>query len=267
VTISSSTPKPKEILEQALGAIPKNFRTKLVEHYLNLKRRLAAKEFEPAGLSAGKFSEIALRTLQHSLTGSSIPFNRSIGNFPDECRKLIMLPSNQGTESLRIIIPRGLAFLYTFRNKRNIGHVGGDVDPNEIDAVTMARVADWIVCELIRSYHNLSLEEAQALVDSLAVRHLPDIWEIGGRKRVLRSDLGYKEQVLLLLYSCPDRGALTEDVYKWSKYSDLSMFKRSVLRPLDSDNLIDYDEEVEYVTLSPLGIATVEDEIMKHEGI
>jgi hypothetical protein len=267
VTISSSTPKPKEILEQALGAIPKNFRTKLVEHYLNLKRRLAAKEFEPAGLSAGKFSEIALRTLQHSLTGSSIPFNRSIGNFPDECRKLIMLPSNQGTESLRIIIPRGLAFLYTFRNKRNIGHVGGDVDPNEIDAVMMARVADWIVCELIRSYHNLSLEEAQALVDSLAVRHLPDIWEIGGRKRVLRSDLGYKEQVLLLLYSCPDRGALTEDVYKWSKYSDLSMFKRSVLRPLDSDNLIDYDEEVEYVTLSPLGIATVEDEIMKHEGI
>ena len=267
MTISSSTPKPKEILEQALGAIPKNFRTKLVEHYLNLKRRLAAKEFEPAGLSAGKFSEIALRTLQHSLTGSSIPFNRSIGNFPDECRKLIMLPSNQGTESLRIIIPRGLAFLYTFRNKRNIGHVGGDVDPNEIDAVMMARVADWIVCELIRSYHNLSLEEAQALVDSLAVRHLPDIWEIGGRKRVLRSDLGYKEQVLLLLYSCPDRGALTEDVYKWSKYSDLSMFKRSVLRPLDSDNLIDYDEEVEYVTLSPLGIATVEDEIMKHEGI
>ena len=124
MTISSSTPKPEEILEQALGAIPKNFRTKLVEHYLNLKRRLAAKEFEPAGLSAGKFSEIAFRTLQHSLTGSSILFNRSIGNFPDECRKLIMLPSSQGTESLRIIIPRGLAFLYTFRNKRNIGHVG-----------------------------------------------------------------------------------------------------------------------------------------------
>ena len=267
MTSSSSTPKPEEILEQALGAIAKNFRTKLIEHYLNLKRRLAGKEFEPAGLSAGKFSEIVLRTLQHSLTGSSIPFNRSIGNFPDECRKLITLPSTQGAESLRIIIPRGLAFLYTFRNKRNIGHVGGDVDPNEIDAVTMARIADWIVCELIRSYHNLSLEEAQVLVDSLAVRHLPDIWEVGGRKRVLRSDLGYKEKVLLLLYSCPDSGALTEDVYKWSKYSDFSMFKQSVLRPLDSDNLIDYDEEIEYATLSPLGIAKVEDEIINHEGI
>jgi hypothetical protein len=103
---------------------------------------------------------------------------------------------------------------------------------------------------VIRSYHNLSLEEAQVLVDSLAVRHLPDIWEVGGRKRVLRSDLGYKEKVLLLLYSCPDNGALTEDVYKWSNYSDFSMFKQSVLRPLDSDNLIDYDEEIEYTTFS-----------------
>lgn len=64
----------------------------------------------------------------------------------------------------------------------------------------MARIADWIVCELIRSYHNLSLEEAQVLVDSLAVRHLPDIWEVGGRKRVLRSDLGYNEGTPIALF-------------------------------------------------------------------
>jgi hypothetical protein len=47
------------------------------------------------------------------------------------------------------------------RNKRGIGHVAGDVDANAIDIATMARTADWIVCELIRINHGLSLEEAQ----------------------------------------------------------------------------------------------------------
>jgi hypothetical protein len=59
------------------------------------------------------------------------------------------------------------------RNKRGIGHVGGDLDANSIDISAMAKVADWTVCELIRLYHGLSLEEAQDIVDGLAVRQLP----------------------------------------------------------------------------------------------
>ena len=35
-------------------------------------------------------------------------------------------------------------FLYALRNKRDIGHVGGDIEANEIDALIAARVADWL---------------------------------------------------------------------------------------------------------------------------
>ena len=257
-----STPKPENILDTALGAIPKKFRTRIIEHYLKLKQRLTHGEYETSGLSSGKFCETVLRTLQHEVTGTSIAFNKSIGNFYDECRKLITASAPDKSESLRVIIPRALAFLYTFRNKRSIGHVGGDIDPNAIDAATIARTADWVMCELIRCFHNLSLEDAQGLVDSLSIRHLPDVWEVHGRKRVLRSDLTNKDKALLLLYTCPDLGALTEDLCLWTKYSSPSMFRTRVLRQLDSEDLVDYDEEIEYVVLSPLGVARVERELL-----
>jgi hypothetical protein len=261
-----STPKPEEILDVALGAIPKNFRQKLIEYYLRLKQRLAKRDYEASGLSAGKFCEMVLRTLQHEITGTSISFNKSIGNFYDECRKLIIFSAPNKSESLRVIIPRALAFLYTFRNKRSIGHQGGDVDPNAIDAATIARAADWVMCELIRCFHSLSLEDAQALVDSLSIRHLPDIWEVQGRKRVLRSDLESKDKALLLLYSCTDLGALSEDLCLWTKYSSPSMFKTRVLRPLDAAGLVDYDEDIDYVVLSPLGVARVEDKLLDNKS-
>jgi hypothetical protein len=48
-------------------------------------------------------------------------------------QKLTAAPKTAGAESERVILPRGLVFLYTMRNKRDFGHVGGDVDSNEID--------------------------------------------------------------------------------------------------------------------------------------
>ena len=87
-----------------------------------------------------------------------------------------------GNPLLRLVIPKAVSLLYTLRNKRGIGHVGGDVDANAIDGVTIARVADWIVCELIRVFHKMSLEEADALINSLASRNIPDVWEVAGRR-------------------------------------------------------------------------------------
>lgn len=253
-----STVKPEAQLDAALANIPKKFRDKILQQYLEVKNRIQIEDFEPAGLSAGKFCESVLRALQHELTGSAIPFSQSIGNFADECRKLISLPATSGAEPLRIIVPRALVFLYTMRNKRSIGHVGGDIDPNSIDAATMVRTADWICCELIRCFHNLPIEEAQELVDEISLRRLPDIWEVGGRKRVLRKDLGAKDKTLMLLYSCKEGGALEEDLFQWCRYSSLAMYKKRVLVALDSDDLVDFDTSNGWVTISPLGIIRAE---------
>lgn len=264
--VNTSTSHNAPVLESALANIPKPFRKRIIDSYLEIKRRfgeaLFDASFDAAGLSSGKFTESVFRFLQHHLTGAYIPFGQHIQNFADEIRKLIQVPASAGIESLRIIIPRGLVFLYTLRGKRGIGHVGGDVEANAIDAATIVRIVDWIICELIRAFHNLSLEEAQALVDTLASRTYPDIWEVGGKKRVLRTDLDYKEKVLLLTYTDVKGGVIVEDLYDWTEHYDLSKFKSRVLIPLHNSRLIEFDRQSDFVFLSPLGVQEVEEQIL-----
>lgn len=148
------------------------------------------------------------------------------------------------------------------RGKRGIGHIGGDVDANQIDLKSAVQLSDWIICEIIRIYHKLSLEEAQAIVDSVQSRLVPEVWEVGGKKRVLQPGLSYKEKALLLMYSEPDQGVLMEDLFEWTEHSNKSGFRKHVLRPLHGDKLIEYDETSEIVYLSPIGNAEVEANIL-----
>lgn len=215
------------------------------------------------GLSAGKLCEAGLRLLQERAFGQYTPFGKKISNFADECRKIVSSSTATAiTESEKVVLPRALVFLYTMRNTRGIGHIGGDVDPNAIDTALIGRTADWIICELIRIHHHLSLEEAQDIVDALAIRQLPDVWEVAGKRRVLRDGLTAKDQALLLLYSAQEGTVMTEDLIAWIEYSNPAVFKSKVLLKLHSDRLVEWDREVESVTLSPKGAKYVEESLL-----
>lgn len=262
---SMSTPKPKSQLDAALANIPVEFRNRIVKSYLELKSRHSEAKHDAAGVSAGRFCETVVRLLQHELKMAVTPFGQQIPNLPRECETFATVAKSIGNDFLRIVIPRAVSLLYTLRNKRGIGHVGGDVDANIVDGTTIARISDWILCELIRIFHNMSLEDADALVSSLASRNIPDVWEVGGRKRVLRSDLDFKQKTLILLYSETGSAVLAEDLFAWCKYSNFTIYKSRVLEQLDKDNLIDYDRQSECVMLSPLGIKIVEDELLNRK--
>lgn len=261
------SPAHNSPLEAALQAVPKTFRDRILKSFTELKRRFAEAQhdssWDASGLSAGKFCESVIRYLQQKLLGTYEPFGKHIANFGDECRKLITTPESAGHESLRVCIPRALVFLYTLRGKRDIGHVGGDVTANEIDALTVVRVCDWVMCELIRLHHGLSLEDAQDLVDALAFRSVPDIWTVAGKKRVLRLDLSYKDKTLLLLYSEPSSGVMLEDLMAWVEHSNKTVYCRDVLVPLHKDKLIEFNRSEEIVILSPLGTQRVESKLAK----
>jgi hypothetical protein len=250
-------------LSEALHGVPIKIREKLVASYVELKRNLLESRLEAAGLSAGKLCEAVLRLLQHRALGTYTTFGTKIPNFADECRKIIASsPSTPITDSEKRVIPRALVFLYTMRNTRGIGHIGGDVESNNIDAQVMGSVADWIVCELIRIHHRLSLEEAQDLVDCLAVRRIPDIWDVAGKKRVLRDGLSAKDKVLLLLYSTKNSAVLTEDLIEWVEYSNGAVFRSQVLSQLHKDRLVEWDRSSQTVTLSPKGARDVEQRLL-----
>lgn len=265
--VNMSTTNNSDILNLALGNIDKRFREKVITLYLELKHRINKSvhnnEYDAAGLSSGKFCETIFRFLEFELrAGAYTPFNKHINNMTAELAKFELIPKAIGNESLRVIIPRALSLIYTLRNKRGIGHVGGDVEANEIDLTTIVKNADWIIIELIRIYHKLSLEEAQSLVNSINSKSIPDVWEINGKKRILKRGLEYKEKVLLLTYTDIDNGVALEDMFSWTEHSNLSMFKSSVLMPLHKVGLIEFDRELNYIHLSPIGIKEVEEKIL-----
>jgi len=230
----------------------------LINAYLDLKMNFSQGRHDAAGLAAGRLCEVVLRLLQAKVHGKFTPFGQKIANYADECRKLINAPATSGNDSERIVLPRALVFLYTMRNKRGIGHVGGDVDANSIDAAAMTRTADWVLCELIRINHGLSLEEAQDIVDGISVRQLSTIWEVAGKKRVLRDGLKAKDQVLLLLYSDQNSAVLLEDLCEWIEYSNRAVFKNKVVQELHRARLLEFDNGSESITLSPKGVEFVE---------
>jgi len=262
--VSTSTPKPADRLVAALKGIKESkLRHGLTSSYLKLKQDHIEERFDSVGLNAGKFCEAALRIAQLQLTGTFVPLGSRVPNFADAVRALVTVPAASGPESLREIVPRALLFLYTLRNKRGIGHLPGEVDANRVDAITIVQGVDWVMCELIRLYHGLSLEEAQELVDSLAQRQLPMVWEVAGKRRVLREGFTKSDETLLLLYGTTDFAVLSEDLCQWVEYSLLRLYKKNVLEALHKQRLVEYDRENEVVHLSPLGVERVEKHLLQ----
>jgi hypothetical protein len=257
-----STQRNNSPLDPYLQGIPSQFRNRITKEYHNIKIRFKKGEFDSAGLSCGKFCEECLRFLQDQLTSQSIGFKEEIKNFQSELIKLEKLPGSAGNDSIRVIITRALSFLYTLRNKRNIGHSGGDVEANVIDASTINKISDWIMCELIRIYHNIPIEDAQQIIDFISLREIPDVWEINGRKRVLKEGLSTKQKVLLLLYSEENQAIFFEDLANWIEYKNKSDFKTKVISPLHKASLLDYNQILTIVTISPKGCKEVEEKIL-----
>lgn len=260
---SMSTVRPNISVSDALAGIPGAFRGRLVKAYDGLKKAFIEGNFDACGLRAGRFCEVVLRWAQHKLTGSHTLFGTRLGNFKDECDKLEQTPRSAGAESVRVLIPRALSFMYTLRNKRGVGHEGGDVDANVIDAATAVRMADWCVCEMIRLHYTISLEEAQAVCDAISERQLPQVWAVFGKKRVLNPKLSYTQQTLLLLYSNPETAIPVEDLISWTEHSNPSIYKRDVLRRLHRERKVEFDMETQMVVILPPGVAKVEDELLQ----
>ena len=81
-------------------------------------------------------------------------------NLVAACQQLEHANANH-SRSLRIQIPRLLIAIYELRNNRNIGHVGGDVDPNHMDAELFVRSFKWMVSELVRVFGKLDVNDAR----------------------------------------------------------------------------------------------------------
>jgi len=216
---------------QALTAIPSALRQPLVDCYGEIARNFAERRWEPAELNGGKFSEVVYNVIHGTLIGAYATSPKKPSNMLDACRALEGIPAvatRVGDRSLRILIPRMLPVLYEIRNNRGVGHVGGDVDPNFQDATAVYQMASWVMAELVRVFHQVSLQEAQQTVDALVERRHPIVWQVGDIRRVLDPALPKGDQSLLLLYSVGD-WVEDKELARWVEYKNLTQFRDAVL--------------------------------------
>ncbi|MHC5718991.1 MAG: hypothetical protein ACYTX0_44735, partial [Nostoc sp.] len=135
-------------------------------------------------------------------------------------------------EGIRFFIPQLTRVLLDIRNKRNVAHVGGEVNPNYSDSLFVSHSADWILIELIRNYHINRIDEAKKIVESINETKMPVIVEVGSFIRVQNTKLKADQKTLLVLYyKQPDKVSDT-DLIKWIRYANVSRYRTEILRAL-----------------------------------
>jgi hypothetical protein len=250
---------------QVLAHLAPGLRDPLLTVYQEIISNYLEHRWEPAELNGGKFCEIVYTILDGYIKGSYASTPTKPKNLQAACVALENTPPNSsrtGDRSVRILIPRMLPVLYEIRNNRGVGHVGGDVDPNFMDATTVYSMSSWILAELVRVFHNVSTKNAQNIVDTLVERKHSLIWEVDDIRRVLDSDMKAGDQALLLLHTKP--GWVSEsDLFKWIEYSTESLFRNRILIPSHEKRLVEYDVANGRVRISPKGIKEVEERIIK----
>jgi hypothetical protein len=227
----------------------------LLDAYAELKDNFNFERFRPSELEGGRFAEAAIRIVQHLAAGSHDSLAKSLPPFDRIVAALEKASSATAHDSLRIHIPRALWTIYGVRNRRDVGHIGGDVNPNRSDAYFVVAVCDWVLAELIRLTFNCSLVEAQEMVDNLVERKVPIIQDFGGFPKILRDDLAIPDRVLVLAYKSGVNGVAIRDLQNWLKPAKPGTVRVAVLR-LDRKTYLHRDGDHCFITLS--GIRYVE---------
>lgn len=240
--------------------IPAGLRKPLFDAFQSIEKNYREKRWEPSDLNGGKLCEIVYSILKGHVDGKFPSKPSKPKNMVDACKNLEKADSNVFTRSVRIQIPRMLTALYEIRNNRGVGHVGGDVDPNHMDAVVVVNMAKWVIAELIRLFHGVNTEEAAEAVDCIIEREIPLVWEVGENKRILKPGLSMKDKMLALLYTCVGP-AKESDLVAWLEHSNGAVFRRDVLKKAHKAKLIEYDQKKKEIHLSPLGEQYVETKI------
>jgi hypothetical protein len=199
----------------------------LLDAHAEAKRNYYLGGLRLSGVEGGRFCEAAFRLLQQRCLGTFDPLGVQLDT-ERLIRSFMQLPAVAQPDSIRLHIPRALRVVYDIRNRRDVAHLADGIDPNLQDASVVISVIDWVLAEFVRLYHNVPAAEAQALVASIVTRSSPAVEDFNGYLKVLRTDLGASDYVLLLLYQRGGTGARCEELDAWVRPTMRANLRRTL---------------------------------------
>lgn len=143
--------------------------------------------------NTGWFLESALRVTEHLIEGQHTP----IGAKFDLNRCVKKLEGLQGSEGLRIHVPRLSRAIYDFRSRKKSVHLK-TVDPRLIDADLIFNTCNWILIEILKES---GITDSEDVIQLLHTRKIPLVQSVGGVLRTTNPKLSGTQRILLLLYS------------------------------------------------------------------
>jgi hypothetical protein len=215
------------------AGLPADVVDELLQGFTEAKHRFHLGDLRPQGVEGGRFSEAAFRLLQHVCGKTLTPLGRQLPSVDTLVRQVENETSQP--DAIRFHIPRTLRLIYDVRNKRDVAHLADGIDPNLQDATLVIANMDWIVAEFVRLFHNVSANEAQAIIENLVTKEVPAVEEIDGQPVVL-SDLKPRDQALLMLYRAGAAGTSLDVLARWLRTRKDHL--RGRLSKLDTEKLV-----------------------------
>jgi hypothetical protein len=244
-------------MQDAFGGLPDSLRNELLKAFNEIVRNYRERRWEPSELNGGKLCEVVYTILKGHAEGSFPAKASKPRNMLAACHALEQAPLTAASRSVRVQIPRMIVALYEIRNNRGVGHVGGDVDPNAMDASAVLAMAKWILAELIRVFHAIDTAEAEAAVERLVERTVPFTWELEDTIRILHPGLSMTDKALLVLHR-RQGWVLEKTLLRDVEHSHATVFRRDILTPLHRRRFVEYDVPRRRLLISPRGIDHVE---------
>ena len=240
-------------LSALFSGLPDTLRQELLNEYNDIVTNYFEGRWRPAELHAGRFCEVVYSILFGRANSAYPSTSSKPSNFVQSCRALENAPNLE--RGLRILAARILPALYEIRNNRDVGHVGGEVDPNFMDSSFSLGAASWLMAELIRVFHSTNVADAKRAVDTLTQIRTPAVWVDEDIRRVLDPKTKLSDQILLLVASNGVETNISQ-LAVWTETSNKS-YLRKVVTALHKARLMEAANPTVSIRLLPAGAAAI----------
>jgi hypothetical protein len=205
--------------------------TQLTDEFVSMERRFIQRDWEPAELDGGQFSEILARILYHFDSG-----NLNRGKDFEECIKYLENDQVQHAIQPRhnaLHLGRVLRTIYKFRSQRGAIHISPTYKPNHMDAKYLIESVRWCFNEALRMFWQGDRELAAKTIRELLTFDVPCIGVFENIIMVQRTDLEAEEEILVLLHYAGEHGFSRAELGRYAKFSPASV-TRSLQKLMDS---------------------------------
>lgn len=236
-----------------LQQIPEFLQNKLVDEYIEVKKRYIFRDWGPGELKAGRFAEVILRIFQYLINEPITSFNDDIPS-SEKTRIINKVESSPSIDlHVRQKVSKLTRLLLDFRNNRDAAHLCG-FNANHMDTFFTIASVNWIISELIRVFGGYSMDQAEKIVSEINIKSFPAIFYIEDEQFISIPNLKSEYEVLLFL-NHNITGLEYGFLFEKTKDSNNSRFKDK-LKTMMKNKLIAFKNQKYYIL--PEGIKLIE---------